>query len=278
MIAMIHDNTQWPLIDVAGIELASGRKHKLAYKKKIIQFLPPPYTECTNEVPFEMQAMFDRYGDADYRYSQGVCNLLCTQTYIYEQCKCVNPQEWSARLMAAPNGNTTFEAPLCNYDDECYLEATVRLSSSTRLWNQYCSHCTHECSKVDFIITTSSVSAPSIEYANLSKPIVESRRKQMPKNWSTNWLAEFQKNYVGLEVICQATEVENYIQEPSISPIDVLSNVGGHTGLWIGISFLSLMEVVEMLYRFLRYQIHVMKQAIQNKIKKEQQINGFTKQ
>ncbi|CAF2128500.1 unnamed protein product, partial [Rotaria magnacalcarata] len=34
MVAMIHDNTQLPLIDIVGIELALGRKHKLGYKKK----------------------------------------------------------------------------------------------------------------------------------------------------------------------------------------------------------------------------------------------------
>lgn len=179
--------------------------------------------------------------------------------------------------MAFPDENTIFEAPLCNYADECYLQATTIFSNSTSLWNQYCSHCAHECSKVDFIITTSSASAPSIEYIHLAKNLVESQHRQMLKNWSTNWLSEFQKNYVGLEVVCQSNEVENYRQEPSISPVDVLSNVGGHTGLWIGISFLSLMEIVEMIYRFLRYQYQVTKQAVKNKIMKGQQIKDIIK-
>ncbi|CAF4410788.1 unnamed protein product, partial [Adineta steineri] len=34
------------------------------------------------------------------------------------------------------------------------------------------------------------------------------------------------------------------------------SNVGGQTGLWIGISFLSLMELAEMIYRLIRSQCH----------------------
>jgi hypothetical protein len=34
MVAMVHDNAQVPVIDIAGIELAPGRKHKLGYKKK----------------------------------------------------------------------------------------------------------------------------------------------------------------------------------------------------------------------------------------------------
>ena len=79
---MIHDNTQLPLIDVAGILLEPGRKHKLGYKKKQYKFLPSPYTDCTTKIPLAMQAMFDQYEGADYAYSQGVCYTLCTQAYM----------------------------------------------------------------------------------------------------------------------------------------------------------------------------------------------------
>ena len=82
IVAMLHDSTELPLIDVASIELAAGRKHKLAYRKKANYFLPPPYMECTTEVSDVMQHMFQHYGGADYKYSQGVCYTLCTQSYM----------------------------------------------------------------------------------------------------------------------------------------------------------------------------------------------------
>ncbi len=82
MVAMIHDNTQLPLIDIAGIYLMPGRKHKLSYKKKATYFLPSPYTDCTDKIPSVMQAMFDQYEGADYSYSQDVCYTLCTQAYV----------------------------------------------------------------------------------------------------------------------------------------------------------------------------------------------------
>jgi hypothetical protein len=82
MVAMIHDNTELPLIDVAGIELAPGRKHKLSYKKMTNQLLSSPYSNCTEEVPLVMQAMFDQYQGADYTYSQVICNVLCVQAYV----------------------------------------------------------------------------------------------------------------------------------------------------------------------------------------------------
>ena len=82
MMIMIHDNTELPLIEVAGIQVATGLKHKLSYKKRTIQTLPPPYSDCTDIIPLAMQAMFDRYQGADYVYSQVLCNTICVQTYM----------------------------------------------------------------------------------------------------------------------------------------------------------------------------------------------------
>lgn len=82
MVALIHDNTELPLIDVAGIELGTGQKHKLSYKKRNNIFLPSPYTDCTMDIPPAMDAMFKNYRGADYVYSQGVCYTICIQSYV----------------------------------------------------------------------------------------------------------------------------------------------------------------------------------------------------
>ncbi len=82
MMAMVHDNTELTLIEIAGIELAAGRRHKLSYKKRTHELLSSPYSDCTDEIPLVMQAMFDQYQGADYAYSPVLCNLLCTETYV----------------------------------------------------------------------------------------------------------------------------------------------------------------------------------------------------
>lgn len=79
---MVHDNTELPLIEFAGIQLAPGFRHKLSYKKKNYNILPSPYSTCTKKIPLIMQAMFDRYGDADYAYSPVLCNIICVQQYV----------------------------------------------------------------------------------------------------------------------------------------------------------------------------------------------------
>ncbi len=79
---MVHGNQELPLIDVAGIQLLPGRRHKLGYKKRTYQLLPAPYSDCTNHIPLVMRAMFDRYEGADYAYSTVICYTLCIQTYV----------------------------------------------------------------------------------------------------------------------------------------------------------------------------------------------------
>jgi hypothetical protein len=80
---MVHDNTQLPLIDVVGIQLAPGRKHKLGYSLKTNSFLSKPYTTCADTITTGMQAMFDQFSGAEYAYGQEICYKVAIQTYVY---------------------------------------------------------------------------------------------------------------------------------------------------------------------------------------------------
>lgn len=82
-VAMLHDSDEPPSVEIGGIELAPGRKHKLAYRKRTSQFLPAPYTNCTTQINPAMQAVFDQYGGTGYSYSQRVCQMTCSQTFVY---------------------------------------------------------------------------------------------------------------------------------------------------------------------------------------------------
>ena len=73
------------------------------------------------------------------------------------------------------------------------------------------------------------------------------------------------KNYLSLTVVRETTIVENSTQKAQLGIVDILSNIGGQTGLWIGISFLSIMEFIEMLYRLIRHQCHSIRLRLQRK-------------
>ena len=122
------------------------------------------------------------------------------------------------------------------------------------IWTTYCPTCKQECAFTEFIIKPTSVLAPPTYLLKNIKQFVESSQVPLPVNWSTSWISEIARSYVSVEVTYETTRSELYSQQASISAVDVISNVGGNTGLWIGISFLSLMEIAEMIYRLARVQ------------------------
>ncbi|CAF0991743.1 unnamed protein product [Rotaria sordida] len=206
MVVQVHDNTQLPRIEAAGIELSTGRKHKLSYTKKTVYFPSSPYTACTDKLSLSMKLMFDNYNGADYGY----LGLIC-----YE--------------------------------------------------NQYCFECSDQCSIIDFLVQASSLIAPVPWQMDDIKRFVENSTIPLPENWSTTWHEHIHANYLAVDVVRETNIVENNTQTPTLTPVDVLSNIGGQTGLWIGISFLSIMEVIEMFYRLIRYECNVVQRAKQRK-------------
>ena len=164
-----------------------------------------------------------------------------------------------------PGTTKVIDAPLCNLTDPCYTRAATEFRVTDWIWAKYCSGCSPECVAARFLTKVSSMTAPADWMLPDIKAFVEASSIPLPANWSSTWQTEIQKNYVGLSVECESTNVDNYNQSASLTVMDVLANVGGQSGLWIGISFLSLMEVVEMLSRLIRHQYHLLREKMRRR-------------
>lgn len=197
------------------------------------------------------------------------CFTYIFSVYRYQECGCIDPYEWSARYVVLPGTTNIIYAYLCNVSDPCYGQAATRFQSSSSIWDPFASDCGLDCSSNEFMIKLSSIIAPQQWYMNDIKQFVESSSIPLPSNWSTTWSTEIQANYVGLNVVCESTQVQSFSQQATLSAVDVISNIGGQTGLWIGISFLSLMEVAEMLYRLIRHQCYIIRQRMRNRTPEE---------
>ena len=61
--------------------------------------------------------------------------------------------------------------------------------------------------------------------------INSSRRMKLPADWSSNASYYINENYVGLQVVLGSSLVKSYTQLATLTWTDVISNVGGQTGL-----------------------------------------------
>ncbi|CAF3328727.1 unnamed protein product [Rotaria socialis] len=259
MIAVLHDNAQLPMIDSAGMALATGFKHRITYTKKMISFLRSPYSTCDDKIPPMMQAMFDNYQGTEYGYTEDICYELCTQVFTYKHCGCIDPLQWNARWVFLPETEQMILAPLCNISNKCYSEAAYVFLTSSSLLEQHCSYCPQQCFITDFSIKNSLWRTPPAWLVDDIKRFVENSKIPLPHDWLTNWRSHIDASYLSIELVHESTRIENYTQAATLTAVGVLSNVGGQTGLWIGVSFLSLMELAEMLYRLARQQYHTMR-------------------
>jgi hypothetical protein len=183
----------------------------------------------------------------------------------YEQCGCIDPSLWNTQSIILPGTNKIIFAPLCNSNDTCFVGAVDRLLNSVDLQNIYCVDCSQQCSLINVFIQTSSLIAPAEWQMDGIKAFVENSSVPLPSDWRTAWRTYIQGNYLAVSVVRETNVIENYTQTAQLGLVDVLSNIGGQTGLWIGISFLSLMEFIEMLYRLIRYQYHLIRIAIRRR-------------
>ena len=161
-------------------------------------------------------------------------------------------------------------APLCHIGDfdSCYSQATHAFLNSTSLQTKYCSHCSQQCTTIGFLIQNSALASPLDWQLQGIKAFVENSTVPLPSDWSTAWQDYIEKNYLSVSIMRETTTIENITQSAQMTIVDVISNIGGQTGLWIGISFLSIMEFIEMVYRLIRHQCQVIKSTF----RREQQI------
>ncbi|CAF3708227.1 unnamed protein product [Rotaria sp. Silwood1] len=256
LLVQIHDNEQIPLMHWKGHYLMPGRRQRILFSRRTQYRLAKPYSDCDTKVPFMLQVAFDHFGNASYIYEQYICAIVCIQVYIYTKCGCIDPNEWTTRYLAVPGTDKIIIAPICSKGSTCYKKELDRINNDYDIWQQNCPMCALECTTTNFLTKISSLLAPMQWLLDDLKPKIESLSVPLPANWSNTWQSEISQNYVALEVVSESARMEILTDTASIGPVDLLSNVGGQTGLWIGISFLSLMEIAEMLYRLIRCKLY----------------------
>ena len=167
----------------------------------------------------------------------------------YARCGCVQLFTWNIRSIIPYGTDQIINASQCAVLDTCPSTAVIDFTANTSILEQYCVDCKEECGYSEFVVQATSLTALLDYDLDRLKDFVQNSTIPTSKNWSTTWPTDIPASYVSLEVVSQTSRVEVYTQQATTALVDLVSNIGGQSGLWIGISFLSLLEIVEMLYR-----------------------------
>ncbi|XP_034505208.1 acid-sensing ion channel 3 [Ailuropoda melanoleuca] len=196
-----------------------------------LSFLPPPWGDCSSaslDPDFEPEPSGPPSPSPGPHppYSLMGCRLACETRYVARKCGC--------RMMHMPGG-----APVCSpqqYKDcaNPALDAMLRKDACT---------CPNPCASTRYAKELSMVRIPSRASA---------RYLARKHNRSEAYIAE---NVLVLDIFFEALNYETVEQKKAYEVSELLGDIGGQMGLFIGASLLTILEILDYLCEVFRDRV-----------------------
>ncbi|XP_028966785.1 acid-sensing ion channel 1A [Galendromus occidentalis] len=265
---LVHAVGSRPSLDTGGIILQPGTKTYIAAKMRQIVRLPDPFRGCTmnfSDSPLTehlKKLKLDHLIGSKMLYTLEYCQTVCTEAYLYRACNCLDE-------LAVERPHEKFSScDPCNADQSRCRRAFYRGFTGSQ-GGKICSLlCRAECNEIRYDITTSQSEWPNLrqEYLAVTRfPEVNKRLEQSGINWtlvpeSTDeqlaimpGVDEFRRNYLRVHVYMQEMNYMRVKDESSYLMSQLIADLGGCLGLYIGVSVISLMEFTEHFMRCSSY-------------------------
>lgn len=232
----IHNFTHTPLRG-EGLDVPVGVKADVSFSKKFRHRLASPYSDCVQEVTSPNaydSEMFRQTIEYFTYYQRRTCLDLCFQKYITDKCQC-----YSAMFAKYANFD------ICSSDEQimCSLNAEQDYYASN---DEFCtSVCPTECNTVEYEYLTSLADFPSRPFGDalLQDQAVVSKFK-----FANVTFDDLKRRVLSVNLFYSTFDYSEISELESTKIVDLLSSMGGTLGLFIGVSILSFVEIVELIF------------------------------
>lgn len=193
------------------------------------KLLPKPFNECYEDLtsPEKFDSIFYKKTlESNYTYRQVDCLNICVQDYIIKACNCsdsVVPNLYNTRYCTSV------------FESACVYKARLTLYSPPEADTlaSFYQYCPLECSSETYQISASTNDFPSLMYVDALKnnTLVNSNLALLNKTLTYDNL---KKNFLWVNIYYDQSVYTSITQTPSQQIVDLMSNIGGTMGLYIG--------------------------------------------
>ena len=232
------DNQTYKISNSKNIDISVGTETDIVLSRLYSSLKPKPFSYC---IELDKIDSFDsdlyRYMfKSNKTYRQFDCYELCLQKNIIETCKCY------ISSFDKLNGNIPC---LSNQQNICQSKIFIEFFVESKVYIECNQYCPLECYSISYQLWPSFASYPTRGYA----------KKSLLKN--TIITSKFQNETLTYDLLKQSVLSLNVYYDQLIyikitkniktELIDLISNIGGLLGLFLGISFLSFVEIIEII-------------------------------
>lgn len=235
---IVHDPSVVP-DPVTGVTIAPGTAAHVTFSRQRRSRQPPPYGECLRAWSSSAEAG-DVAPQAEATYNRARCEDGCLYRRITSLCGCFLLPYPSDTMTADEFATLEATIPLCSVDDASCMDSTRDAYLRGQLG---CTEsCPIRCTEDSYDMKVSTQMWPSVASYDTMLDMARNVKKSM----------DVDQDYVGrnmltikvyppsLEYMLVSTDVGYEIG-------DLMSDMGGQSGLWAGISLMSTLEILEFL-------------------------------
>ena len=263
-VVFVHNQSNPSLLNSKSILVPAGTETNLKIKKTFTSRLSSPYGNCLSDVSTN-----STFSSTSFDYIVRVLNIAYTQEYCYSICL-------ESKIVDACGCNSWYSPsygnqPLCSYTDNCwkFINYLVTRNNLTVI-NDCVSQCPLECNSVDYGISTSNLKFPNRYYRTLLAQTSAIKSANIS-------LSDISDSVLRLNIFYETLTYTSNKETASIDAFTIMSNFGGTLGLFIGVSFLSFVEIFEFLYRILHAIIEIkLYRKVANQVNKINEPNSVS--
>ncbi|TRY71960.1 hypothetical protein TCAL_08150 [Tigriopus californicus] len=186
------------------------------------------------------------------QYSQTACRRSCLFKMSFKTCRCFF-SAWNDRGDLVMEPGTSF----CSLGNQTQMECIANSLKNLNV-DELCANCRLSCSNLDYAEDFSSANFPSDQfwfpYVQNFLPRwmdnynikIDGAQSSQEKQWIRDEFQSLvQKEVLRLHVYFKNFQMISINEEAKVTERQFINNLGGSLSLWLGISFVTLLELVE---------------------------------
>ncbi len=236
VIIVIHNQSTVPFFSSDRIYSATNSETDLKISRNFISKLGMPYNNCIKSgQAFESEYYSYIVSILEMKYTQQHCFSLCLQKIGIDNCNC--SLNWLKNYQ-----NSSY----CTLDKIGCMTNVVEKYLSKILKDSNCVRsCPFECDTVAYKISTSHATYPSAYLRNkiFEKSII---------NRTGISLEDIDRSVLRINAYYESLSYTSITEVESLTGLTLFSQIGGIGGFCLGISILSFIEIIDLLFTLIK--------------------------
>ncbi|XP_070541709.1 amiloride-sensitive sodium channel subunit alpha-like [Ptychodera flava] len=233
---IVHSQGLMPFPEDDGFLAAPGFKTSVGLRQLRLDRQPHPYSECVDTIygPDNIfKDFFETY------YSRKACEKDCLNWAVQFHCNCTDLRYRYFQ-----------DYPVCDISQQKVVDCinTVQGKLENGQLSPTCPNtCSQPCSEITYEATVSNAVWPNSAYRNvLLRDLMQTSSEIRYKVEADDTFIS--DNMVKIDIYYNDLNYEAIGENVAYTGGDVISNLGGQVGLWIGVSVMTCFEFFEFLY------------------------------